>query len=365
MAGVNVAGMTQTTQHQAPPVPDLTDRDAGTTAEPALPGSVAGAPDQANPTIAVVPDQVSPAAAVLPGVSPDILTPDAPTPDVPTPEEAAAPVRRRAAISPSRAKDFRQCPLLFRYLAVDRLPEPPSQAAVKGSLVHAVLEHLFDLPAAGRTEEAAQELLDPQWQELQASRPDVLGMFAGPEDLGAWLAEARSLLTQYFRMENPTRLEPAEREMLVETELASGILLRGYVDRMDVAPNGMVRVVDYKTGRSPNPRFQDEALFQMRFYALMLWKLHGRVPARLQLVYLGDGRTLTHDPVEEELVALERDLENLWESIAGAARARDFTYRTSKLCSWCSFQSLCPAFGGEVPPLPPEGVDHLLTVQAV
>ena len=365
MAGVNVAGMTQTTQHQAPPVPGLTDRDAGTTAEPALPGSVAGAPDQANPTIAVVPDQVSPAAAVLPGVSPDIFTPDAPTPDVPTPEEAAAPVRRRAAISPSRAKDFRQCPLLFRYRAVDRLPEPPSQAAVKGSLVHAVLEHLFDLPAAGRTEEAAQALLDPQWQELQASRPDVLGMFAGPEDLGAWLAEARSLLTQYFRMENPTRLEPAEREMLVETELASGILLRGYVDRMDVAPNGMVRVVDYKTGRSPNPRFQDEALFQMRFYALMLWKLHGRVPARLQLVYLGDGRTLTHDPVEEELVALERDLENLWESIAGAARARDFTYRTSKLCSWCSFQSLCPAFGGEVPPLPPEGVDHLLTVQAL
>jgi putative RecB family exonuclease len=326
VAGVNVIGMTQTTQ-----------REALLTPEPA---------------------------------APDVLTPDAPTPDVltpdaPTPDEAVAPVRRRAAISPSRAKDFRQCPLLFRYRAVDRLPEPPSQAAVKGSLVHAVLEHLFDLPAAGRTEEAAQELLDPQWQELQASRPDVLGMFSGPEDLGAWLAEARSLLTQYFRMENPRRLEPADREMLVETELASGILLRGYVDRMDVAPNGAVRVVDYKTGRSPNPRFQDEALFQMRFYALMLWRLNGTVPARLQLVYLGDGRTLTHDPVEEELVALERDLEGLWETISQAARTRTFTYRTSKLCSWCSFQSLCPAFGGEEPPLPPEGVEHLLTIQAV
>ncbi|PFG38210.1 putative RecB family exonuclease [Georgenia soli] len=332
-------GMTQTTQREASPVPVPTDLPADSLAS--------GVATLSSPEV----------------LSPEAPTPDALTPDAPTPDEAVE--RRRAAISPSRAKDFRQCPLLFRYRAVDRLPEPPSQAAVKGSLVHAVLEHLFDLPAPRRTEEAAQELLDPQWQELQASRPDVLSMFSGPEDLGAWLAEARSLLTQYFRMENPTRLEPAEREMLVETELASGILLRGFVDRMDVAPNGMVRVVDYKTGRSPHPRYQDEALFQMRFYALMIWRLHGRVPARLQLVYLGDGRTLTHDPKEEELVALERDLESLWATISESARSQRFAYRTSKLCSWCSFQSLCPAFGGEVPPLPPGGVEHLLTVQAV
>ncbi|WP_264372477.1 RecB family exonuclease [Georgenia subflava] len=292
------------------------------------------------------------------------------TPDAATPEEAASTPegsphgRRRAALSPSRAKDFQQCPLLFRFRAVDRLPEPPSAAAVKGSLVHAVLERLFDLPAAGRTEEAAQSLLDPEWSRLQAERPDVVSMFAGPEDLGAWLAQARSLLTQYFRMENPQRLEPAEREMLVETELASGVLLRGFVDRLDVAPNGAVRVVDYKTGKAPNPRFQDEALFQMRFYALMLWRLNGTVPARLQLVYLGNGRTLTHDPVEAELVALEKHLDRLWETISAAAATGDFQPRVSRLCDWCSFQSLCPKFGGEVPPMPPEGVEHLLTARA-
>ncbi|GAA4422375.1 RecB family exonuclease [Georgenia halophila] len=273
--------------------------------------------------------------------------------------------RRRAAISPSRAKDFLQCPLLFRFRAIDRLPEPPSQAAVKGSLVHNVLERLFDLPAAGRTEDAAHGLLDPQWETLQEERPDVAEMFTGPEELTAWLAEARGLLTQYFRMENPSRLEPAEREARVETELSSGILLRGFVDRMDVAPNGAVRVVDYKTGKSPHPSYQDDALFQMRFYALMLWRLHGTVPARLQLVYLGNGRTLTHDPVEEELVAFERDLEGLWQRMAGVARAEKFAPRPSRLCAWCSFQRYCPTFGGEPPELPADGVAHLLTVQAV
>lgn len=301
----------------------------------------------------------SPAAATAPSGAAGV------TPTGPGAKARPARYRGRSALSPSRLKDFVQCPLLFRFRTIDRLPEPPSQAAVKGTLVHSVLERLFDLPATGRTEEAAKELLDPQWEELRTSKPEVTAMFSGPEELACWLAEARSLVGQYFRMENPARLEPAERELLVETELTSGILLRGFVDRMDVAPNGAVRLVDYKTGKSPSPRFQSEAMFQMRFYALMLWRLHGKVPARLQLVYLGDGRTLTHDPVEDELVAFEAELEELWRQVARAVEQRSFEPKTSKLCGWCSFQSFCPAFGGTPPEAPEEGLRRVLTVQAV
>lgn len=279
--------------------------------------------------------------------------------------EARPAARRRAALSPSRAKDFLQCPLLFRFRAIDRLPEPPSPAATKGTLVHAVLERLFDLPAADRTEQAAQELLDPQWDQLRERRPELAGLFTGPEELDAWLAQARALLTAYFRMENPRRLEPAEREMLVETESdTAGVLLRGFIDRLDVAPDGAVRLVDYKSGRGPGPRFVDEALFQMRFYALMIWRLRGVVPARLQLVYLGDGRILTHDPEPAELLALEERIGRLWAEITEAARTGVFPVRTSKLCGWCSFQQLCPAFGGTPPEMPADGVDYLLTASA-
>ena len=55
------------------------------------------------------------------------------------------------ALSPSRAGDFMTCPLLYRFRVIDRLPEPPSPAAVRGTMVHSVLERLFDLPAAERT----------------------------------------------------------------------------------------------------------------------------------------------------------------------------------------------------------------------
>ena len=57
---------------------------------------------------------------------------------------APAPDRkpRPLALSPSRAGDYQQCPLLYRLRAIDRLPEPKTVAQVKGTLVHAVLEEM-------------------------------------------------------------------------------------------------------------------------------------------------------------------------------------------------------------------------------
>lgn len=270
---------------------------------------------------------------------------------------------KRSAISASRAKDFLRCPLMFRYRTVDRLPESPSPAAARGTLVHAVLERLFDLPAGDRTEAAALGLLDPQWAALRERQPEVLAMFASGTELQEWLAQARALVSTYFQVENPRRLEPAAREQFVEVEIGDGILLRGYIDRVDRAPNGAVRIVDYKTGRSPAERFTADALFQMRFYALMLWRLEGVAPARLQLVYLGDGRTLTFDPDEEDLARFEVSVRALWDQIEAAARSGVFPARRSALCGWCSFQAACPVFGGEVPALPLEGVSELLGVR--
>lgn len=284
-------------------------------------------------------------------------------PDQPADQPAGRP-RRRLALSPSRAKDFRQCPLMFRLRVVDALPEPPSAAALRGTLVHAALERLYDLPVADRTPPAAVGLVDAQWPALRERQADIAALFADERAEEEWLGSARVLVERYFAMENPRRLEPAGRERLVETELGSGVLLRGVIDRVDVAPNGAVRVVDYKTGRSPAPRFADEALFQLRFYALMLWRLTGSAPARLQILYLGDGRTLTHDPVEADLGATETEIDALWRGIEAAARAADFRPRPGPLCPWCSFQSLCPAKGGVAPLAPVEGIERLLAVRS-
>ncbi|OMC04635.1 RecB family exonuclease [Mycolicibacterium fortuitum] len=265
--------------------------------------------------------------------------------------EEAVPTPRRPALSPSRAGDFKQCPLLYRFRAIDRLPEPRSTAQLRGSLVHAALEQLYGLPAAERVHDTALTLIEPAWEQVVAAEPEL----ADTEYPDTLLAEARALLSGYYRLEDPTRFNPQCCELRLEVELADGTLLRGFVDRIDVAPSGELRVVDYKTGKAPpEARAQAEfkAMFQMKFYAVALLRSRGVVPSRLRLLYLADGQVLDYSPAHDELLRFERTLMAIWKAIQVAGATGDFRPNPSRLCSWCAHQSLCPAFGGTPPPYP-------------
>ncbi|KUI29585.1 recombinase RecB [Mycobacterium sp. IS-1742] len=267
--------------------------------------------------------------------------------------EQPAPVRR-PALSPSRAADFKQCPLLYRFRAIDRLPEPQSTAQLRGSVVHAALEQLYTLPAADRGPDTALTLVAPAWERVVAERPEVADDIE-PAVRDALLGEARALLAGYYRLEDPTRFDPQCCEQHVEVELDDGTLLRGFVDRIDVAPTGELRVVDYKTGKAPpeaRALAEAKALFQMKFYAVALLRSRGVLPTRLRLLYLADSQVLDYSPDLEELIRFERTLTAIWRAILAAGATGDFRPKPSRLCDWCSHRPLCPEFGGTPPPYP-------------
>ncbi|HEV7191601.1 MAG TPA: RecB family exonuclease [Jatrophihabitantaceae bacterium] len=258
------------------------------------------------------------------------------------------------SLSPSRAADFKNCPLLYRFRTIDRLPEAPSKAATRGTVVHTVLEELFDLPAIERTSAAAKALLPGAWQRVLTEYPEAAQLFDADSDgaeLAEWLDSAAGLLDNYFVLEDPSRLEPAAREERVEI-IIDGLRLRGYVDRIDVSPAGDIRIVDYKTGTTPREAFEAKALFQMKFYALVLWRTRGVVPRQLRLMYLADTDTLSYTPDGEELERFERTLKAIWAAIQRATESGDFRPNPGRLCGWCDHQALCPAFGGTPPPFP-------------
>jgi putative RecB family exonuclease len=266
---------------------------------------------------------------------------------------------RRPALSPSRASDFKQCPLLYRLRVVDQIPETPSRVMVRGTIVHAVLERLFQLPASQRVPAAAAALVEPAWQDLIEAEPALAAMFDGadPAELTQWLASARELLASYFQLEDPRFLTPQACELRVEAEIVPDggggpILLRGFIDRLDVAKTGEIRIVDYKTGAAPREVGEARALFQMKFYAVVLWRTRGVVPRQLRLIYLFDRQLLTYTPDEIELVRFERTLAAIWAAIMRAARSGDFRPNRSRMCDFCDFRPLCPEFGGTPPPYP-------------
>lgn len=265
----------------------------------------------------------------------------------------ALPSPVRGSLSPSRASDFMTCPLKYRFRVVDRLPERASPAATRGTLVHAVLEQLFELPPRERTPDAAAALVGPAWEQVVAAEPELAALAGeGPGALAAWLTDATRLVASYFALEDPRRLQPAARELFVEHELASGLTLRGYIDRLDQARTGEVRVVDYKTGRSPRPGSEHRALFQLKFYALVLLRSRGVLVRELRLYYLGDRQSIVYHPDASELEGFERTLHALWEAIDRARATGDWRPSPGRLCDWCDYKALCPAFGGTPPPLP-------------
>lgn len=243
-------------------------------------------------------------------------------------------------LSPSRINDFTNCPQLYKYRAIDLLPEPPSIDAERGKLIHSVLEDIFELPASDRTFESAVDLLPASWSAQLEKTPELGALVLDEKE---WMDRAQALLTNYFSLEDPTTFESTYRELHLERNISDEVYLHGYVDRLDIAPTGEVRIVDYKTGKSPKPGWEEKALFQLRVYALLYWQNMGVLPRMLKLIYLGDVKTIESQPTEAQLASTEKKLNSIGSEILTAIETGHFPTRKSRLCDWCFFKAICPA----------------------
>ena len=245
--------------------------------------------------------------------------------------------------------------MLYRFRVIDKLPEKPSEAATRGTLVHAVLERLFDDPAAERTAPRAKALVPGQWDRLLETRPELAELFAGDaegERLARWLAEAGGWSSGGSRWRTRRGSSPPSGSCSSRPSWSRGCgcaeSSTGWMWRRRARCGSSTT----RRARRPRPEYAEGALFQMKFYALVVWRLKRVVPRRLQLVYLGSGDVLTYDPVVADLERVERKLLALWEAIKLATETGDWRPRPTKLCGWCDHQAVCPEFGGTPPVYP-------------
>ena len=246
-------------------------------------------------------------------------------------------------LSPSRISDYQQCPQLYNYRVIQKLPEPISLDAERGTLVHSILEELMAQPTSDRTLDFATSRISGHWQSQQESKPELSELV---KDQKEWFDRVSALLANYFQLENPQNFQPTHMEEHLELPTNNSLLLHGYVDRIDIAPTGEVRIVDYKTGKAPKPGYEDKALFQLRFYGLLWFRTNQVVPKLLQLLYLGDAQTIRSYPSESDLLTTERKAIKVGEEIQISIKKNYWPTQKSRLCDRCSFKNICPAFTG-------------------
>ncbi len=248
-------------------------------------------------------------------------------------------------LSPSRVSSFQDCALAFRFSAIDHLPEPSSLPAVRGTLVHAALERLFDLPADQRTAGRATACL-AEAHAAMALDPEYLGLGLDEEADVALRVRAQELLENYFRLEDPGTITPIGLELRLEAPLGD-LNLRGIIDRLELDADGGLVVTDYKTGAAPRQQYEQGRLGGVHFYSFLCEELFGVRPAKVQLLYLADPVAIIAEPTEQASRGLRRKLTAIWAAIERSCEREDFRPRPSKLCDWCAFQTHCPAFGGD------------------
>ena len=254
------------------------------------------------------------------------------------------------SLSPSKVSSFTDCALSFRFSAIDKIPQPPTVATVKGTLVHAALERLLALDPAERTLDAAVACLadatslldsDNEWAELALNADEQATFFR----------DADVLVRKYFEVEDPTSIEPIGLELHVEHQLpvkdGTHVTLRGIIDRLERDENGKLVVSDYKTGKAPAAGYQQSRLTGVHIYAYLCEQIYRERPSKVQLIYLGGTPTIVETtPTEQSTRQIERKVTSIWSAIETACERNDFRPKKSKLCSWCSYQKWCPEFGG-------------------
>ena len=257
--------------------------------------------------------------------------------------ERAVPTPPRR-LSPSGAGTFEQCPRRWRLRYVERLPDPPGEAALAGSFAHRVLELLMQRDPHERTVEIAKAIARAEWPGVEAD-PDFRAL--GFDETGSkhfrW--KAWQAIEGLWALEDPKAVDVRATEHDVDADLG-GVPFRGIVDRLDEEGDGLV-VTDYKSGKAPSARFRRGRLDQVLLYAAAVEQATGEMPVHARLLYLGQ-RPVGIKVTREEIDSVVDKLAGTWAAINTACDTDEFEPRTGPLCGWCPYVDRCPEGTKEV-----------------
>jgi putative RecB family exonuclease len=289
----------------------------------------------------------------------DLQVPAAAGPPAPSPLAPPAPVPAdplaggdRLRLSFSRVDTYQTCPLKFRFGYVDKLPQEPSPHLSWGSSIHAALEAWWDqkLPAAPPVEVLLQGLYDG-WDDSGFADMER-------EEKLRWYTHAQDVLRRHHDRHVGDYVPAVATEEWFTLELGD-VEVVGSIDHVARTPGGGIGIVDWKTNRKAKPAKYVAGSLQLAIYALAARELWGIDPEWVALDFVVPGVRVTVPCEEIDTDAALRAIEE----VATAIRAERFSPTPNRLCDWCDYRAVCPAFEGDGPDVPGLAVVELASLR--
>ncbi len=248
-----------------------------------------------------------------------------------------------AHLSPSSLSTFEQCPLKFKYSKIDLIPDASGKEAMLGNFVHDVLEVLYSLPQNERTVQNARIIATDCWAN-KGWGEKITNLVKNANEIKKIRWQAWFCIENLWLVEDPTLITPAGIEHELNASLR-GVIIKGFIDRYTKSENNSLIISDYKTGKTPNKNWLSSKFEQLRIYAALMNITQELPVSSLELIYLKDGVKFTENINQEMLNNTIDRIFRIKSEVDKRCETGIFEAKKSKLCDYCSYKSICPAWG--------------------
>ena len=235
-------------------------------------------------------------------------------------------------LSASAMKTYEQCPRKYYFNYIERVPRKHWDHFDLGNICHKSLE-IFHQECMGDRKKDKRTLSQVMGYSFSVARKD----FPNMSDI--MLQDAKNMLTQYLQLMKNNGIPIVKGvETSFNFNIKEDVLIRGFVDRVDLMDDGRYKIVDYKTTK--NEKYLDE--FQLLIYGLWLRKNHPDIKS-----FKGAYILLRHCSKMKEYEFNMEDVDKIEKKIISYADAirKEDTWMPipTGLCNWCDFKNICPA----------------------
>ncbi len=257
---------------------------------------------------------------------------------------------KNLSFSYSKMGMYKECPQKYKFRYVHMIPELPKYYFAFGSALHSVMEFIYD-PSRQffPTLSEALAYFDNQWNQTTYEQKG----YASVDKELAGYAEGRRQIEAYYAKHASTFKHPLSVEMRSTLEI-DGLSLISILDRMDYLGNGLIKILDYKTGktvqREPDQLYMYQKVVET---SPTIRALVQQQDPDIKEVRVGQ-LSFYHLPTLTEMTferAPDKEILEFWQKVLGVAsniRAGKFDPTPGEnQCRWCDYRNICPVFTGK------------------